>query len=133
MQKIFHLMLPVERKRTKNIYKPFFFCSQQPLFFFNVFSFQILYSSFLTSSLLWFLCTFLSLPYLLKFSLSSSTLPLSSLRILTTNVFFLFFFNFYCYSITVVCLFSPSLHPTSSEPTSLPHLHPPPWFCPCVL
>ena len=36
-----------------------------------------------------------------------------------------FFFNFYCYSITVVCLFSPSLHPTPAEPTSLPHLHPP--------
>ena len=44
-----------------------------------------------------------------------------------------FFFNFYCYSIKVVCLFSPSLHPTPAEPTSLPHLHPPPWFCPCVL
>ena len=44
-----------------------------------------------------------------------------------------FFFNFYCYSITVVCLFSPSLHPTPAEPTSLPHLHPPPWICPCVL
>ena len=44
-----------------------------------------------------------------------------------------FFFNFYCYSITVVCLFSPSLHITPAEPTSLPHLHPPPWFCPCVL
>ena len=36
------------------------------------------------------------------------------------------FFNFYCYSITVVCLFSPSLHPTPAEPTSLPHLYPPP-------
>ena len=36
------------------------------------------------------------------------------------------FFFFYCYSITVVCLFSPSLHPTPGEPTSLPHLHPPP-------
>ena len=33
-----------------------------------------------------------------------------------------FFKNFYCYSITVVCLFSPSLHPTPAEPTSLPHL-----------
>ena len=42
-----------------------------------------------------------------------------------------FFFNFYCYSITVVCLFSPSLHPTPADPTALPH--PPPWFCPCVL
>ena len=44
-----------------------------------------------------------------------------------------FFFNFYCYSITVVCLFSPSLPPTPSEPTSLPHPHHPPRFCPCVL
>ena len=37
----------------------------------------------------------------------------------------------HCYSITVVGLFSPSLHPTPAEPTSLPH--PPPWLCPCVL
>ena len=44
-----------------------------------------------------------------------------------------FFLNFYCYSITVICLFSPSLHSTPAEPTSFPHLHPPPWFCPCVL
>ena len=47
--------------------------------------------------------------------------------------FYYYFLNFYCYSVTVVCLFSPSLHPTPAEPTSLPHLHPPPWFCPCVL
>ena len=40
---------------------------------------------------------------------------------------------FYCYSITFVCLFSPSLHPTPANPTSLPHLYPPLWFCPCVL
>ena len=46
---------------------------------------------------------------------------------------FFFNLNFYCYSITVVCLFSPSLHPTPAELTPLPHLHPPPWFCPCVL
>ena len=47
-------------------------------------------------------------------------------------VTFIFFnFNFYCYSITVVCLFSPSLHPTPTEHPSLPP--PPPWFCPCVL
>ena len=46
---------------------------------------------------------------------------------------FNFFLNFYCYSITVVCIFSPSLHPTPAKPTSLPHLQPPPWFCPCVL
>ena len=32
-----------------------------------------------------------------------------------------------------MCLFSPSLHLTPAEPTSLPHLHPPSWFCPCVL
>ena len=30
------------------------------------------------------------------------------------------YINFYCYSITVVCIFSPSLHPTPSEPTSPP-------------
>ena len=41
--------------------------------------------------------------------------------------------KFCCYSITVVCIFSPSLHPTPAEPTSLSHLHPPPWYCPCVL
>ena len=46
---------------------------------------------------------------------------------------YLFLKNFYCYSITVVCLFFPSLHPTPAEPTSLPHLRPPPWFCPCDL
>ena len=43
----------------------------------------------------------------------------------------IYFFN--CYSITLVCIFSPSLHPTPAEPTSLPCLHPPPWFYPCVL
>ena len=32
-----------------------------------------------------------------------------------------------------MCIFSPSLHPTPASPTSLPHLYPPPWFCPCVL
>ena len=31
--------------------------------------------------------------------------------------FILFFLNFYCYSVTVVCLFSPSLHPTPAEHT----------------
>ena len=41
--------------------------------------------------------------------------------------------KFYCYSITIVCLFSPSLHPIPAEPTSLPYLHHPPRFCPCVL
>ena len=46
-------------------------------------------------------------------------------------LFIFYFFN--CCSITVVCIFSPSLHPTRAKPTSLPHLHPPPWFCSCVL
>ena len=50
-----------------------------------------------------------------------------------SSQFFLknFFKNFY--SVKIVCIFSPSLHPTPANPTSLPHLHPPPWFCPCVL
>ena len=42
--------------------------------------------------------------------------------------FFLFlflFFNFYCYSITVVCLFSPSLHPTPLSSFLSPNF--PPW------
>ena len=47
-------------------------------------------------------------------------------------ILFYLFFNF-CYSVTVVCIFSSSLHPTPANPTSLPHLYPPPWFCPCVL
>ena len=52
----------------------------------------------------------------------------------TPCFFFIFtFFNFYCYSITVVCIFSSSLQPTPANPTSLSHLYPPPWFCPCVL
>ena len=47
--------------------------------------------------------------------------------------FNLIFKNFCCYSITVVCIFSPSTHPIPAKPTSLPCLHPPPLFCPCVL
>ena len=39
---------------------------------------------------------------------------------------------FYCCSITI-CILSPHLHPTPAKPPSLPHLHLPPWFCPCVL
>ena len=38
----------------------------------------------------------------------------------------IFLKNFYCYLVTVVCIFSPSLHPIPAKPTSLPHLHPPP-------
>ena len=54
---------------------------------------------------------------------------LSVVSIATTT----FLNKIYCYSITVVRLFSPSLHPTQAKPTSLRHIHPPPWFCPCVL
>ena len=61
------------------------------------------------------------------------SIPLSALSTTFWRAMYEFFFNFYCYSITVVCLFSPSLHPTPAEPTSLPNLHPPPWFRPCVL
>ena len=37
------------------------------------------------------------------------------------------------YSVTIVCIFSPSLRPTPASSTSLPHLYPSCWFCPCVL
>ena len=57
----------------------------------------------------------------------------SSITVYFNYYIYFIFFNFYCYSVTVACLFSPSLHPTPAEPTSLPHLLPPPWFCPCVL
>ena len=43
------------------------------------------------------------------------------------------FLNFYRYSITVVCLFTPSLQPTPTKSTSLPHFHHPLWLCPWVL
>ena len=49
---------------------------------------------------------------------------------------FIYFYNihsYFFYSVTIVCIFSPSLHPTPASPTHLPHLYPPPWFCPCVL
>ena len=48
-------------------------------------------------------------------------------------LFCLIFKLFYCCSITVVCIFSLPLYPTPDKPTSLPCLHPPPWFCPCVI
>ena len=48
---------------------------------------------------------------------------------LFNNYFFFTFFKFifYFYSVTIVCIFSPA------NPTSLLHLYPPSWFCPCVL
>ena len=49
------------------------------------------------------------------------------------KLFIFLFLNVYCYSNRVVCLFFPSLHPTQAEPKSLPHFHPPPGLCPCVL
>ena len=50
---------------------------------------------------------------------------------LQTETFLKFIFIFY--SVTIVCIFSPSLHPSPANPTSLSHLYPPPRFCPCVL
>ena len=52
------------------------------------------------------------------------------------NIYMLLFNNpgrrvrlfFFFYSVTIVCIFSPSLHPTPASPTSFPHLYPPPWF-----
>ena len=87
-------------------------------------------------------------PYLLQASDQLSNvlqrpiwLPILKLRHLHNAVtwlpsflnFFFFFFYCYCYSITVVCILSPSVHHIPDKPTSLPHLHPPPSFCPCVL
>ena len=48
---------------------------------------------------------------------------------------YLFIFQYFNFlnSVTIVCIFSLSLHPTPAKPTSLPHLYPPPRFCPCVL
>ena len=51
---------------------------------------------------------------------------------------FLSFLFFLILIFTVIQLqlsaFSPHpSHPTPAKPTSLPCLHPPPWFCPCVL
>ena len=66
--------------------------------------------------------------------LQGPTTPVASRGRIVKFLFSFFLFkNFYCYSVTVVCIFSPSLHPTPTNPTSLPHLYPPPWFCPCVL
>ena len=67
-----------------------------------------------------------------KFFYENIGYDLYKLQIRKRFLFFSFLF-FYCYSITVVCLFSPSLHPTPGESTSFRPLHPPPWFCPCVL
>ena len=62
-----------------------------------------------------------------------SHISLLKILILITSIYFLllYFFNFY--SLTIFCIFSPSLHPTPGSPTSLPHFYPPPWFCPGVL
>ena len=51
---------------------------------------------------------------------------------------FLFIFIFLIFKIFIVIqlqlsAFSPHPYPTPAKPTSLPCLHPPPWFYPCVL
>ena len=59
-------------------------------------------------------------------SLKDGRFTFSKFEQLFTEVFFFFFILIlYCYSITVVCLFSPSLHPTPAKPPSLLYLHPP--------
>ena len=47
------------------------------------------------------------------------------LKVIFFLFIYLFIYLFYCYSITLLCLFSPTLHPNPGEPTSLPPLHPP--------
>ena len=56
-----------------------------------------------------------------------------TLRETFKHSFFFFFLNFYCYSIRVVCLFSPTLHLNPGKLTTLPDIHPPHWFCLSVL
>ena len=53
-------------------------------------------------------------------------------------ILFLFFSQllFFIYFLKFLLLFKYSCMPflpTPAKPTSLPHLHPPPWFCPCGL
>ena len=48
-------------------------------------------------------------------------------------LFYCILFNYFLNSVTIVCIFSPSFHCTPASPTSLPHLYPRPWLCPCVL
>ena len=68
-----------------------------------------------------------------RFGVVVNSFSFVSRKFLISSLISIFKKNFYCYSITVVFLFSPSLHTTPAEPTSRPHLHPPPWFCPCFL
>ena len=99
--------------------------------------FQILYSSFLTVFKMVSMSFLMLTSSLFTFLLSSSILPPKFLSIIITIILFYFILFLililYYYSITVVCLFSPSFHPTPAEPPSLPLLHPSLWFCPCVL
>ena len=48
-------------------------------------------------------------------------------------IFFIYFLIFIVIQLQLSAFFSPFFHPTPAKPTSLPHLHPPPWFCPWVL
>ena len=57
-----------------------------------------------------------------------------SQSILSSVVLVGFFFSLFLLLFNYNCLhFLPSLHSTPANPTSLPHLNPPPSFCPCVL
>ena len=58
---------------------------------------------------------------------------LSKLDFLNVFFFFLFLKFLLLFKRQLYAFFSPSLHPTPAESPSLPHFHPPPWFCPRVL
>ena len=53
-------------------------------------------------------------------------LPICTSFFLRVFEFYYFILFYFIYSVTIVCIFSPSLHPTPASPTSLPHLYPPP-------
>ena len=87
-----------------------------------------------------------SLGHIIHLCLRLLLMGTHSLLVSRTGVYLclgVFVFNFYCYSVTVVCLFCPTLQHTPAEPTSLPdiqpplprHHHPahPARSCPCVL
>ena len=88
----------------------------------HIFSLFFTLSYFHTPTVIPTYCLTLLLPNFHIFTLSQLHICSHIFR-----YFILFYFLiFYCYSITVVCLFSQSLHPTPAETTSFPNLHPTP-------
>ena len=62
-----------------------------------------------------------------------ATVTMFLISMTLVKIFSLFKKLLYCWSFTVVCIFSPPLYPTPAKPSSLPCSHLPPKFCPCVL